>query len=131
MQQKARELDTKLMLINTAGSAVDLREYTKAHEKDFFDSKFAAGDPFKKVALKTMTAGPKLDQLPMFQASTHYWSPEGVAQLKGTSSEKASFLYQHALEYNYVFRLFMKKHAQKCRLQHSCSMESNVMKLAQ
>lgn len=99
------------MLINTAGSTVDLKEYTKTHEKDFFDSKFVAGDPFKKVAVKTMATGPKLDQLPMFQASTHYWSPEGAAQLKGTSSEKASFLYQHALEYNYFFRLFMKKHA--------------------
>ena len=111
VQQKAKELDSKLILINTAGAAVDLKIYTKEHESDFYEAKFVAGDPFKKVAIKTMASAPRLDQVPLFQASTHYWSSEGAAQLNGSSLEKGTFLYQHALEYNYFFRLFMRRHA--------------------
>ena len=90
---------------------VDLKDYTKEHESDFYDGKFVAGDPFKKVAIKTMALAPRLDQVPLFQASTHYWSSEGEAQLKGSFFEKGTFLYQHALEYNYFFNLFMRRHA--------------------
>ena len=131
VQQKAKELDSKLILINTAGVEADLKDYTKEHEADFYEAKFVAGDPFKKVALKTMASEPRLDQVTCFQASTHYWSSEGAAQLKGSSFEKGTFLYQHALEYNYFFRLFMKKHATKCSLKHSCTMESSIVRLAQ
>jgi len=79
IQQKAKELDAKLILINTAGAGVDLKDYTKEHESDFYEAKFVAGDPFKKVAIKTMASGPRLDQVPLFQASTHFWSSEGAA----------------------------------------------------
>ena len=93
-------VEEKEIWINPKGISIDIKDYCMC-EDDFVPEK-----PFEKVKIKNIEGGvPRLDMLPLFQASAHYKTSEASKQLHGDKLNKAMFLYTYALEYNYFFHV--------------------------
>lgn len=89
------------------GAGVDIREYTETHWLEIKNDEIKAdteGSPFDVVMMDELEKKmPTLENVALFQASKVFCSEKTRKDLKGFKFDKAYFLYQHALEFNYGF----------------------------
>ena len=128
MEGEAKALAESEVLIARNGVGVDLKEVSKAMLQA--DKTLEAGEHFLKVAIKDIPNSPRLDQVPLFQSSTHFATPEAVAQLSGSAFDKGVFLYQLSQEYNVQFCTVMDALGKSLKLKYECQLESNIFRIA-
>ena len=73
---------------------------------------------------------PKLDQLYM-RNSNHNLSPQGQAQIKGSPSDQAQFLYYYAMEYNAIVLTSLRHLLKGMDLKYRGGIKSGLVRIAQ
>ena len=86
----------------------------------------------KEVELKSLEdTMPRTDQLPFYNHSSAFKSNEILNLLEGSDFDRALFLYQHALQYNWSFQAKLRKAFKKSPFTVSGEIQSNLIQIAQ